>query len=81
MDQYVDCPKCSASNPRKVTFTWWGGLVGPSMFTHVQCQRCNETYNGKTGKSNFVPITIYVIVSFVVVSALMIGVLVMSNMK
>jgi hypothetical protein len=66
MGEFVPCPSCSQTNARKVSFTWWGGLLGPSLFTHVKCPDCGATYNGKTGKSNTVPITIYIVVSVII---------------
>jgi transposase-like protein len=65
--QYAACPNCGQSNAKKVSYTWWGGAVGPIMFTHVKCQNCGTQYNGKTGKSNQQSIIIYNIVVFVVV--------------
>lgn len=71
MSEFAPCPKCSSlKNPRKVTFTWWGGLVGPSLLNHVKCQDCGAGYNGKTGTSNTVPITIYIVVSSIIAIAL-----------
>src|SRR5690349_17157571 len=47
---YADCPQCGCpGHADRVTFTWWGGLVGPAMFNHVRCRRCDTCYNGKTG--------------------------------
>ena len=58
---YADCPNCGArGDATKVTFTWWGGIVGPALFSHVQCNECGAGYNGKTGKSNNTAIAIYV---------------------
>ena len=65
--QYAPCPKCGQINAKKVNFTWWGGALGPSMFTHVKCQNCSTQYNGKTGKSNQNNIIIYFVASFVIV--------------
>src|SRR5262249_26076006 len=37
---YADCPKCGArGDASKVSFTWWGGLVGPAI---ISCVRCNR---------------------------------------
>ena len=63
--EFAPCPSCSSTNARKMSFTWWGGVLGPAIFSHVKCQECGTTYNGKTGASNTVAITIYVLVSFV----------------
>lgn len=70
MPEFAPCPNCSSTKADKVTFTWWGGLLGPSLFTHVKCQGCGTAYNGKSGKSNDVAIAIYFVVSLVVVGAL-----------
>ena len=64
--QYAACPKCGQSNAKKVSYTWWGGALGPSMFTHFKCQSCGTQYNGKTGKSNQQNIILYFVVSFVI---------------
>ena len=64
--QYAACPQCGQSNAKKVRYTWWGGAVGPNMFTHVKCQNCGTQYNGKTGKSNQQNIIIYFLVSLVI---------------
>jgi predicted nucleic-acid-binding Zn-ribbon protein len=63
MDRYQPCPKCASDKAELIGFTWWGGIVGPKMFTHVKCTKCGTTYNGKTGKSNQQAIAIYVTVS------------------
>ncbi|HQR38806.1 MAG TPA: hypothetical protein PLF26_10445 [Blastocatellia bacterium] len=61
--QYAPCPNCQDTNATQVSFTWWGGLVGPRMLSHVKCSRCATAYNGKTGKSNTMGIALYVGVS------------------
>ncbi|WP_310411361.1 hypothetical protein [Chamaesiphon sp. OTE_8_metabat_110] len=66
MLQYRPCPKCASDRAAAIGFTWWGGIVGPKMFTHVKCTKCGTTYNGKTGKSNQMAIAIYLSVSTVV---------------
>jgi predicted nucleic-acid-binding Zn-ribbon protein len=63
MNRYQPCPKCASEKAEAIGFTWWGGIVGPKMFTHVKCTQCGTTYNGKTGKSNQQAISIYVTVS------------------
>ncbi len=68
--QYAPCPNCGQSNAKKVSYTWWGGALGPNMFTHVKCQNCGTQYNGKTGKSNQTNIILYFVVSFVLVFCL-----------
>ena len=63
--QYAACPTCGNPFASKIGFTWWGGMLGPSLFTHVKCCRCGNAYNGKTGKSNNTAIAIYVTVSMI----------------
>lgn len=63
--QSMPCPKCGSTNVEKVKFTWWGGALGPSLFTHVKCNNCGTQFNGKTGKSNQTNILIYFLASFV----------------
>ena len=62
--QYRPCPKCQRPDPEKVGFTWWGGLIGPRMLSHVKCRWCGAQYNGKTGQSNTTGIIIYSLVLF-----------------
>jgi hypothetical protein len=63
--KYVPCPECDAPNPQKVKWTIWGSFYGPAMFSHVRCQECGYCYNGKTGRSNVIPATIFVTVPLV----------------
>ena len=76
MGEYVACPRCQRPDPEKVKFTWWGGLLGPKMLSHVKCRTCGLAYNGKSGQSNTTGIVIYSIVVFVVF--LGIGILIFS---
>jgi transposase-like protein len=68
--EYAPCPQCSSSKATKVGFTWWGGLVGPRLLTHVKCQDCGTTYNGKTGRSNTGAIIVYTLVLLAILTAL-----------
>jgi endogenous inhibitor of DNA gyrase (YacG/DUF329 family) len=56
---YVACPKCGKPDPKKVSFTWWGGILGPKLLTHVKCEACGAAFNGKSGKDNTTGIVIY----------------------
>jgi uncharacterized protein (DUF983 family) len=42
-----------------MSFTWWGGVIGPRVLTHVKCPRCGHAYNGKSGGDNTAGIVIY----------------------
>ena len=61
--EHAPCPVCGSSNAEQTGFTWWGGVIGPSMLHHVKCQSCKMEYNGKTGRSNAAAIAVHVIVS------------------
>jgi hypothetical protein len=63
MPEYAPCPNCSGTRARQVSFTWWGGLLGPSLLTHVKCEDCGTAYNGKTGRSNTPGIIVYSVVA------------------
>lgn len=69
--RYAPCYACGQSNAQPVSFTWWGGILGPKLFTHVTCQACGVAYNGKTGKSNGTAIAIYLAVGFGVLFVLL----------
>ncbi len=70
---YLPCPKCHSTNVKLMGFTWWGGLVGPKILTHVKCGNCGATFNGKTGKPNTTAIAIYMVVVLVVVIGLVVA--------
>jgi len=76
--QYAPCPNCGQSNAKMVNFTWWGGALGPRMFTHVKCQNCATEYNGKTGKSNQTRILVYFLSTFAIAFCVCGGVALMS---
>jgi transcription elongation factor Elf1 len=73
------CPTCGCRRSSKISFTWWGGVVGPSMFNLVACRECGQQYNRKTGKAfGWVPIIVYSIVvggAFLVLFAVLFGAL------
>ena len=71
--EYVPCPKCQSTNVQKQSFTWWGGVLGPKLLSHVKCQNCGATFNGKTGGSNTAAITIYIVVVCILAAGIMIA--------
>ncbi len=77
-NQYAPCPKCGAEESNKVGFTWWGGVLGPALLSHVRCGQCGTAYNGKTGQSNTGAIAIYTVVVLAIVFGLMILVAMMN---
>jgi hypothetical protein len=62
MTSYAPCPKCHSANAEKVKFSWWGGVLGPKMLTHVKCGNCGYKYNGKSGRDNTLGVVIYTMV-------------------
>ena len=48
------CPHCQQDQhpPTPIGFTWWGGILGPKLLSHVQCPSCGGTFNSKTGQPN-----------------------------
>ncbi len=78
MAKYVSCPQCGGE-PKLVSFTWWGGVVGPRVLSHVRCSKCGATFNGKSGKSNTVGIIIYTIIALVIAFAVAIAIMTAMN--
>ena len=71
--EFAACPSCNCPYAKRVSWTVWGGMLGPKMLTHVKCQQCGVAYNGKTGRSNATAIAIYVVVCLALGLALGIG--------
>ena len=68
---YAACPKCGAADPKTLSFTWWGGALGPKVLSHVKCVGCGYKYNGKTGGDNTTGIVIYSLVVGIIAFVLM----------
>jgi hypothetical protein len=69
---YANCPFCGCPGwADKVVYTWWGGFVGPAIFSLVKCRGCRASYNGKTGQPTTNAMVIYIVVSLVVVFLLL----------
>lgn len=62
--QNPGCPRCGDPNISKVTYTWWGGLLGPSMLNLMRCRACKYEFNGKTGQSTKNAVIAYNLVAF-----------------
>lgn len=70
---FLPCPHCGCPDSSRVTFTFWGSFYGPALFHHVRCPSCNYAYNGRTGKSNVVPIILFITVPLILLVALLFG--------
>ncbi len=55
-----------------MSFTWWGGILGPKLLSHVKCGSCGTQYNGKTGGSNTTGIIIYTVIVVSILAALLV---------
>jgi predicted Zn finger-like uncharacterized protein len=58
--KFKPCPSCGGTHAEKVLWTPWGSFYGPAMVNHVKCQDCGYCYNGKSGRSNLIPIILFV---------------------
>ena len=59
----MTCPGCRQDVvPVPITFTWWGGVLGPRLLSHVRCPGCSTRFNGKTGAANTTAIAIYLVI-------------------
>ena len=62
----IACPRCSCPYSQPVNFTWWGGVLGPKLLSHVKCTNCGFGYNAKTGRPNTTGIIIYTVIGAVI---------------
>ncbi len=65
------CPSCGGRDAEKVTFSWWGGLLGPRLIKQVRCKRCSNTFRGDSGK----PCTGFVVGYLIVTGVIVLGAL------
>lgn len=70
----IVCPNCRSPYSKKVGFTWWGGVLGPKMLSHVKCTGCGNAYNGKTGQSNTGGIVVYTVIVTLIALAVVVAV-------
>lgn len=71
MNGVVPCPRCGGVSER-LKFTWWGGILGPKILSHVKCGSCGYKYNGKSGKDNTTGIIIYSVIVAIFCLALLV---------
>jgi DNA-directed RNA polymerase subunit RPC12/RpoP len=65
--EWADCPNCGApGDATRLTYTFWGGFIGPMIINVVRCNQCGTTYNGKHGDYNTTRIIIYYAVSIAI---------------
>ncbi len=70
------CPSCGSRRSKKISFTWWGGAVGPAIFSLVKCAECGQQYNRKSGKPfGWLPIIVYSVVVGVIALVIFVALL------
>jgi DNA-directed RNA polymerase subunit M/transcription elongation factor TFIIS len=72
---YVPCPRCGSGGAKRVVWTPWGSFYGPALLTHVRCPECGYAYNGRTGGSNTLAATFFVLVPLILIAAIIFGLL------
>jgi hypothetical protein len=75
-ETFAPCYNCGNTTAKRLTWSWWGGVLGPKLLTHVECFQCGTRYNGKSGHSNTMNIVAYQ----VVIWAVLIGIGVFASM-
>jgi len=68
---FSPCPRCGGRTAERVVWTAWGSFYGPALFNHVRCAGCGYKYNGRNGRSNFVPAAIFVAVPLLLIVAIL----------
>ncbi len=43
------CPQCGENAGKKVSYSWWGGALGPALMKLNKCQACKFQYNPRNG--------------------------------
>jgi predicted Zn finger-like uncharacterized protein len=71
---YEPCPRCGSGGAVRVVWTPWGSFYGPALLTHVRCPQCGYAYNGRTGRSNVLAATLFVLVPLLLIIAIVVGV-------
>jgi hypothetical protein len=72
--KFKPCPRCGARGARRVRWTPWGSFYGPKLFNHVRCPDCGYAYNGRTGRSNLIPILVFVTVPLIGIVAALVAI-------
>jgi DNA-directed RNA polymerase subunit RPC12/RpoP len=44
------CPECGSRRFTKVSWTFWGGIIGPAILGQVRCDKCRTSFSRKSGK-------------------------------
>jgi transcription elongation factor Elf1 len=62
----TNCPRCGCPYIDEVRYTWWGGVLGPSMMSLMNCRNCKLKFNAKTMRDASTAITVYAVIACVV---------------
>jgi hypothetical protein len=68
--RFEPCPRCEASDPKKVKMTWWGSFYGAALFHVVRCRECGYSYNGRSGGSLTIPTIFFTVIPAIGIAAL-----------
>jgi hypothetical protein len=75
------CPSCGSKRFTKVSFTWWGGLVGPAILSMVKCNKCRTQFSRKSGKAiGAFHIAMYTLVG-VVIGLILVVLMALANLQ
>ena len=66
---FSPCPRCGGRTAERVVWTAWGSFYGPALLNHVRCVGCGYKYNGRNGRSNWLPAAIFVMVPLILIVA------------
>jgi hypothetical protein len=72
--KFKPCPRCGGRDARRVRWTPWGSFYGPKLFNHVRCPDCGYAYNGRTGRSNLIPILVSVTIPLIGIVAALVAI-------
>lgn len=50
MSYGIACPHCGHTGHRRLSFTLWGGLIGPMLWPTGKCEKCQRQFNRSTGR-------------------------------
>jgi hypothetical protein len=65
-DHVKVCPRCGSGDVHKIDYSWWGGLIGPSLVHQVRCKQCGKTYEGVTGTTITKKVSTYFLVMIII---------------
>jgi DNA-directed RNA polymerase subunit M/transcription elongation factor TFIIS len=68
---FKPCPRCGADGAKRILWAPWGSFFGPALLCHVRCPECRCKYNGRTGRSNLIPVVIFATIPTLIILVLL----------